>query len=70
LFAALELATGRISADGCYQRHRNGEFLAFHKLVAKAHPRVKLHVVADTRGSRSPGEESAVLRKSPGKKLT
>jgi len=24
LFAALEVATGRITADACYQRHRTG----------------------------------------------
>src|SRR4051812_7353836 len=47
LFAALEVATGKISADACYQRHRNTEFLKFLKLVAKAHPRVKLHVIVD-----------------------
>jgi transposase len=47
LFAALEAATGRISADACYQRHTNAESLKFLKLVAKAHPRVKLHVIVD-----------------------
>ena len=40
LFAALEVATGKISADACYPRHSNVEFLAFLKQVAKAHPRV------------------------------
>jgi len=33
--------------DACYQRHTHAEFLDFLKLVAKAYPRVKLHVVAD-----------------------
>lgn len=47
LFAALEVTTGRISADACYPRHTNVEFLAFLKKVAKAHPRVRLHVVCD-----------------------
>jgi DDE superfamily endonuclease len=47
LFAALEVATGPITADACYSRHRNGELLAFLKTVAAAHPRVKLHVVVD-----------------------
>ena len=47
LFAALEVATGKITADACYKRHRNGEFLAFLKQVAKASPRVPLHVVCD-----------------------
>jgi transposase len=47
LFAALEVATGRITADACYDRHRSGEFLAFLEQVAKAHPRVRLRVVVD-----------------------
>ncbi len=36
LFAALEVATGRVT-DACYPRHRNTEFLAFLKQVAKAY---------------------------------
>jgi hypothetical protein len=47
MFAALEVATGRITADACYPRHRHQEFLTFLKQVAKAHLRVKLHVVRD-----------------------
>jgi hypothetical protein len=47
LFAALEVATGRTSVDACYDRHRIDEFLAFLKQVAKAHPRVQLHLVVD-----------------------
>jgi hypothetical protein len=35
LFAALEAATGRVT-DACHPRHRQGEFLAFLQLVAKA----------------------------------
>ena len=53
LFAALEVATGRISADACYQRHTNEEFLAFLKQVAKAYPRQRLCIVADNYGSHS-----------------
>jgi len=40
LFAALEVATGKIT-DACYPRHRSDEFLLFLKRVAKAYPRVK-----------------------------
>jgi hypothetical protein len=47
LFAALEVATGKISTDACYPRHSNVEFLAFLKQVAKAYPRVKPHVIGD-----------------------
>ena len=46
LFAALEVATGKIT-DACHPRHTHAEFLAFLKQVAKAYPRVPLHVVAD-----------------------
>jgi transposase len=46
LFAALEIATGKV-VQSCKPRHRHQEFLAFLKRVAKAYPRVQLHVVAD-----------------------
>jgi transposase len=45
LFAALEVATGKITADACYPRHRHQEFLRFLKKVAAAHPGIDLHVV-------------------------
>jgi transposase len=47
LFAALEVATGKITADACYPRHRNTEFLRFLKKVAAAHPDGELHIVCD-----------------------
>lgn len=65
LFAALEVATGRISADACYPRHTNEEFLAFLKQVAKAHPRVKLHVICDNYGTHSHENVNAWLAKHP-----
>ena len=46
LFAALEVATGRVE-QLCQPRHRHQEFLRFLTQVAKAYPRVKLHVVCD-----------------------
>ncbi len=46
LFAALEVATGKVVHD-CMTRHRNGEFLKFLKKVAKAYPAVPLHIVVD-----------------------
>ena len=46
LFAALEVATGKVVHD-CMPRHRNGEFLKVLKQVAKAYPRVPLHIVVD-----------------------
>lgn len=46
LFAALEVATGRVT-DQCYDRHGKAEFLDFLKKVAKTYPRRELHVVVD-----------------------
>jgi transposase len=46
LFAALDMATGRVE-QVCLPRHRHQEFLRFLKQVAKAYPRVKLHLVCD-----------------------
>jgi transposase len=65
LFAALEVATGKITADACYERHRNTEFLAFLKQVAKAHPRVKLHVVADDYATHRHPNVRAWLARNP-----
>jgi transposase len=63
LFAALEIATGRISADACYPRHTNVEFLAFLKQVATAHPRVKLHVICDNYATHKHPDVEAWLAK-------
>jgi transposase len=65
LFAALEVATGKITADACYERHSNTEFLAFLKQVAKAHPRVQLHVVADNYATHNHPNVKAWLAKHP-----
>ncbi|MBC6471412.1 IS630 family transposase, partial [Actinomadura alba] len=65
LFAALEVATGKVSADACYQRHTNAEFLKFLKLVAKAHPRVKLHVIVDNYATHNHPNVKAWLARNP-----
>jgi transposase len=65
LFAALEVATGRITADACYDRHRHDEFLAFLKQVAKAHPRVPLHVVVDNYATHNHPKVKGWLAKHP-----
>jgi transposase len=44
LFAALDVATGKITQT-CQHRHRHQEFLRFLKQVAKAYPRLPLHIV-------------------------
>ncbi len=64
LFAALEVATGKVT-DACYQRHTHAEFLDFLKLVAKAYPRVKLHVVADNYANHKHPAVKAWLAKNP-----
>ena len=64
LFAALEVATGKV-IDACYQRHTNAEFLDFLKLVAKAHPRVKLHIVADNYATHKHPNVKAWLGRNP-----
>jgi hypothetical protein len=64
LFAALEVATGRVT-DQCFDRHRHGEFLAFLKLVAKAYPRRQLHLVLDNYGTHTHAEVRSWLAKHP-----
>ena len=64
LFAALEVATGRVT-DQCFDHHRHAEFLAFLKLVAKAYPRRQLHLVLDNYGTHTHAEVRAWLAKHP-----
>ena len=64
LFAALEVATGKVT-DACYQLHTHTEFLDFLKLVAKAHPRVKLHIVADNYATHKHPKIKAWLQANP-----
>jgi transposase len=64
LFAALEVATGKVT-DACYDRHTNTEFLAFLKQVARAYPRVQLHVVADNYATHKHPAVKAWLVKNP-----
>ena len=64
LFAALEVATGRVT-DACYDRHTHDEFLAFLKKVARAYPRRQLHVVVDNYATHSHPDVEAWLAKNP-----
>ena len=64
LFAALEVATGKVT-DACHPRHTHAEFLAFLKQVAKAYPRVPLHVVADNYATHTHPAVQAWLAKHP-----
>ena len=65
LFAALEVATGKVTADACYPRHTNVEFLAFLKLVATAHPRVRLCVICDNYTTHTHPSVQAWLDNNP-----
>ena len=47
LFAALDVLTGKLSANAFYQKHTNVEFVDFLNRVAEAHPGVDLHVICD-----------------------
>jgi DDE superfamily endonuclease/Homeodomain-like domain len=64
LFAALEVATGRIT-DACRPRHRHGEFLDFLKLVTGCYPRRDLHVVVDNYATHKHAKVQAWLAKHP-----
>ena len=64
LFAALEVATGKVT-DACYPRHRGVEFLKFLKLVAKTHPRRKLHLVVDNYSAHNHADVKNWLANNP-----
>lgn len=64
LFAALEVATGKVT-DRCFDKHTNVEFLTFLKHVAKAYPRVPLHVVCDNYATHKHPNVTAWLAKNP-----
>ena len=64
LFAALEIATGKIT-DACYPRRRSDEFLRFLKQVARGYPRVKLHLVVDNYATHKHPSVQAWLERNP-----
>ena len=64
LFAALEVATGKVT-DACFPRHRHQEFLRFLTQVAKAYPRVPLHLVCDNYGTHKHPKVNAWLARHP-----
>ena len=64
LFAALEVATGRVT-DACYPRHRHQEFLKFLKKVAAACPGTDLHVVCDNYSTHKHADVRAWLARNP-----
>jgi transposase len=64
LFAALDLTTGAVTG-GCYKKHRAEEFLAFLQVLARAHPRRRLHVIVDNISTHKTPEVEAWLAKHP-----
>jgi transposase len=64
LFAALQIATGTVT-DRCYERHGKAEFLGFLKIVARAYPRRRLHVVCDNYHTHKHADINAWLAKNP-----
>jgi transposase len=64
LFAALEVATGKV-VDACLPRHRHQEFLRFLKQVAKAYPKVELHLVCDNYATHKHPKVKAWLARNP-----
>jgi len=64
LFAALEVATGKVT-DACHSRHTHLEFLAFLKQLAKAYPRVQLHIVCDNYSTHKHPKVKAWLDRNP-----
>ena len=64
LFAALEIATGRITGV-CKNRHRHQEFLAFLKHVARAYPDREVHLVMDNYAAHKHPNVNAWLAGNP-----
>ena len=64
LFAALEIATGRVTGV-CKNQHRHTEFLAFLKHVARAYPDVELHLVMDNYATHKHPKVKAWLADNP-----
>jgi transposase len=64
LFAALEVATGRVTAV-CKSRHRHQEFLGFLKHLARAYPGRQLHLVMDNYAAHKHPNVRAWLASNP-----
>ena len=64
LFAALDIATGKVTA-ATKPRHRRQEFLAFLKQVARAYPDRQLHLVMDNYAAHKTPEVKTWLADHP-----
>jgi transposase len=65
LFAALEVATGKVTGE-CYSRHRHQEFLKFLRKLDKEYgTEEQLHLVMDNYGTHKHAKVRAWLEKHP-----
>jgi hypothetical protein len=64
LFAALEIATGQVTA-ACKPRHRHQEFLAFLRQVTRAYPAGELHLVMDNQAAHKHPAVRTLLAANP-----
>jgi len=64
LFAALEVATGKVTAV-CRPRHRHQEFLVFLRHLARAYPDQDLHLVMDNYATHKHPKVKAWLAANP-----
>jgi transposase len=64
LFAALEVATGQVTA-ACKPTHRRQEFLAFLRQIARAYPGEEVHLVMDNYSTHKTPEVRGWLEKNP-----
>ncbi|MGH9200877.1 MAG: IS630 family transposase [Vicinamibacterales bacterium] len=64
LFAALEVATGRVTQE-CYPRHTHAQFIGFMNQVVWAYPDEQLHVVLDNYGTHKHPKVKMWLAKHP-----
>ena len=64
LFAALEVATGRVHAR-CFRRHRHEEFVEFLKSIHAAYGSREIHLICDNYGTHKHPTVRAWLAKHP-----
>jgi transposase len=64
LFAALDAATGKVTAR-CFPKRRGSEFLTFMKTIAATYPDRELHVVVDNLSTHTTDKVKAWLHRHP-----
>ncbi len=64
LFAALEVATGKVS-ERCFRRHTHQEFLAFLNILDRNYRRREIHLICDNYGTHKHPVVRAWLAEHP-----